>query len=52
MPFSRKVRSTGLTSFSVRTKSPVIAALPPPVGWKLMAMATPSGPAGVSAAPA
>jgi hypothetical protein len=24
--------------------SPVIAALPPPVDWKLMAMATPIGP--------
>ena len=28
------------------TKSPVTAALPPPVGWKLIEVATPIGPAG------
>ena len=36
MPFARNALITGLTSSPVRTKSPVIAALPPPVGWKLM----------------
>src|SRR5689334_20907499 len=30
-----------VTSLAVRTKSPVIAALPPPVGWKLMASPEP-----------
>jgi hypothetical protein len=30
-----------LTSLAIMTKSPVIAAFPPPVGWKLMAVASP-----------
>ena len=38
---------TGLTSVPISTKSPVIAALPPPVGWKPIAVFTPSGPGGV-----
>ena len=33
--------TTLFTSAPRITKSPVIAALPPPVGWKLMAVATP-----------
>ncbi len=41
MPLSRNARITGFTSFPIRTKSPVIAALPAPVGWKLIAVATP-----------
>ena len=41
MPLSRNAFSTGFTSFATSTKSPVIAALPPPVGWKLMAIAEP-----------
>ena len=44
-PRCRSARSaliTGLTSSPVSTKSPVMAALPPPVGWKPMAVATPS----------
>src|SRR5438105_7009299 len=32
MPLSRKVLRTAFTSFAISTKSPVIAALPPPVG--------------------
>ena len=32
MPFARSARTSGLTSFPVIRKSPVIAALPPPVG--------------------
>jgi hypothetical protein len=39
----------GLTSLPVTRKSPVIAALPPPVGWKLIALAPPS--AGLTAMP-
>src|SRR5207237_10885098 len=35
--------STGFTSLAISTKSPVIAALPPPVGWKLIALAEPIG---------
>jgi hypothetical protein len=35
-------------SLAARTKSPVIAALPPPGGWKLIEVATPIGPAGTS----
>ena len=31
--------------------NPVMAALPPPVGWKPMAVATPMGPAGASCIP-
>src|SRR5262249_35663158 len=46
MPFDRKVLMTGFTSSPVRTKSPVMAALPPPVGWKPIAVASPSGPTG------
>src|SRR6266436_2218239 len=42
MPLSRKVFKTGLTSFAVSTKSPVIAALPEPVGWKLMTIPEPA----------
>jgi hypothetical protein len=34
IPFARKARLTGLTSIDARTKSPVIVALPSPVGWK------------------
>src|SRR2546422_7263128 len=41
MPLSRRARITGFTSFPTMTKSPVIAALPPPVGWKLIAVARP-----------
>jgi hypothetical protein len=41
MPFSRSARITGLTSPASSTKSPLIAALPPPVGWKLIAVAVP-----------
>ncbi len=41
MPFFLNARITGFTSLPRSTKSPVIAALPPPVGWKLMAVATP-----------
>jgi hypothetical protein len=47
MPFDRNVRISGLTSPPVTRKSPVIAALPPPVGWKLIPFAAPMGPAGV-----
>ena len=39
---ARSARMTGFTSSAVSTKSPVIAALPPPVGWKLMAVGRPS----------
>src|SRR5262249_12224899 len=41
IPCSRNVFRIGLTSLPSRTKSPVIAALPPPVGWKLSAVAVP-----------
>src|SRR5712691_2148278 len=41
MPCARNVRATGLTSPAINTKSPVMAALPLPVGWKLIAVATP-----------
>ena len=41
MPLPLSALITGFTSSAVSTKSPVIAALPPPVGWKLMAMAEP-----------
>src|SRR5438477_368572 len=41
MPLSLSALITGMTSLASRTKSPVIAALLPPVGWKLMAWATP-----------
>src|SRR6185312_15735131 len=43
MPLSRSALATGFTSLAVSTKSPVIAALPPPVGWKLMPIAEPIG---------
>ena len=36
---------------TVSTKSPVIAALPSPVGWKPIPVAKPSRPGGVSAMP-
>jgi hypothetical protein len=39
IPFRRSARRSGFTSPAVSTKSPVMAALPPPVAWKLMAMA-------------
>ena len=32
---------TGLTSLAINTKSPVVAAFPAPMLWKLMAVATP-----------
>src|SRR5262245_37261469 len=51
MPFERSALITGLTSSAVSTKSPVIAALPPPVGWKPIAVATPVGPGGASCVP-
>src|SRR5258705_184983 len=51
MPFARNALITGFTSSLVRTKSPVMAALPPPVGWKLIAVATPIGPTGAIAIP-
>src|SRR5215510_15028369 len=51
MPFVRSALITGFTSSATSTKSPVIAALPPPVGWKLIAVATPVGPGGTSCAP-
>jgi hypothetical protein len=35
----------GLTT-PMSAKSPAIAALPPPVGWKPIEVATPSGPGG------
>ena len=35
---------TGFTSFPVSTKSPVMAAFPSPVGWKLIAVANPMRP--------
>ena len=38
MPLPRSALITGLTSSPVSTKSPVIAALPPPVGWKPIAV--------------
>src|SRR5207244_1042742 len=41
IPCSRRARSTGFTSAARSTKSPVIAAFPPPVGWKLSAVAIP-----------
>jgi hypothetical protein len=41
MQWSRSACMTGPTSLAVSTKSPVTAALPPPVGWKLMACADP-----------
>ena len=41
MLFSRRARRRGFTSGAVTTKSPVITALPPPVGWKLITMAVP-----------
>src|SRR5262249_9905764 len=51
MPFVRSALITGFTSSAVRTKSPVMAALPPPVGWKLMPVASPIGPAGAICMP-
>ena len=39
--FARSALSIGFTSSPVITKSPVIAALPPPVSWKLIAFAVP-----------
>ena len=42
MPFVRSSLMTGLTSLPTITKSPVIAAFPPPVGWKLIAVLVPS----------
>src|SRR5215472_9009342 len=51
MPLDRKVLMTGFTSSPVRTKSPVMAALPPPVGWKPIAVASPSGPTGAICMP-
>ena len=42
MPFVRSALITGFTSSPVSTKSPVMAALPPPVGWKLMPSPRPS----------
>src|SRR5262249_45347878 len=51
MPFERSALITGLTSSPVSTKSPVMAALPPPVGWKPIAVATPVGPGGASCVP-
>ena len=44
MPWLRSARITGFTSLATNMKSPVIAALPPPSGWKLMASAPPIGP--------
>ena len=44
MSWARKARISGLTSSPVTRKSPVIAALPLPVDWKLIALAPPSGP--------
>jgi len=41
MPFARSDLSTGFTSLPSSTKSPVTAALPAPVGWKLIAIAVP-----------
>ena len=41
MPPARSACSTGFTSLASSTKSPVMAALSPPVGWKLMAIAEP-----------
>src|SRR5437867_3670970 len=41
IPPVRRARITGLTSEAIRTKSPVIAARPFPVGWKLIAVARP-----------
>src|SRR5205085_1878012 len=41
MPLSLSALMSGLTSLAISTKSPVTAALPPPVGWKLMAVARP-----------
>ena len=43
MPALRSAASTGSTSLAASTKSPVIAALPPPVGWKLTAVASAHG---------
>jgi hypothetical protein len=42
---------TGLTSSLARTKSSAMAALPPPVGWKLMPMARPNGATGFNGIP-
>ena len=41
MPCCRSVRATGLTSLSSSTKSPVMAALPSPIGWKFITVAMP-----------
>src|SRR6266849_2579819 len=41
IPLARSARRTGLTSLAIRTKSPVAAAVLPPVAWMLMAVATP-----------
>src|SRR5712691_10889336 len=41
MPCWSSVRATALTSLSIKTKSPVIAALPSAVGWKFMTVVTP-----------
>src|SRR5262245_7863306 len=49
MPCCRRARATGLTSLSMSTKSPVIAALPSAVGWKFMTVTTPM--AGSNATP-
>ena len=41
IPLTRSARKTGFTSLAIRTKSPVVAALVAPVGWMLIAVATP-----------
>src|SRR5437867_602026 len=48
IPFARKDLATCVTSGPTRAKSPVMAALPAPSGWKLITVPTPS--AGVSQA--
>src|SRR5882757_7312105 len=44
MPLACSALITGLTSLASSTKSPVMAAVSKPVGWKLMAIAAPIGP--------
>src|SRR5438445_2575987 len=41
MPLARSARRTGFTSLAIKTKSPVVAAPVAPVGWILIAVATP-----------
>src|SRR2546427_154810 len=50
MPRARSVRATAFTSRSTSTKSPVMAAMPPAIGWKIRTVGPPM--AGSSGGPA